>query len=113
VSLSLIRRAYLTWTATRRNGLLVLDSESANFFAQTARLQATTQRIAELQSALPKLHAAVTSATAKLATAQAEFDAVQAKLNAARTERDKILGRNQTKLLEGGTQCLITAQDQK
>jgi hypothetical protein len=107
MSLSLIRRAYLTWQSTRKNGLLVLDSESAAYFAQTARLQAFTQQIGSLESLLPRLRAAVDSASAKLTQAQAELSAVVSKLDSARAERDRILGRSDRKLLEA-KQCQLT-----
>ena len=98
---------YLTSQCSRKSGVLILDQESASYFASMAKLQGLAQAIDSLQRVLPKLQAEVTSAREKFMHAEAILHACQQKLEGFRAQRDAILGRDK-KLLTGGEQCQLT-----
>jgi hypothetical protein len=69
------------------------------------------QTICELQRKLPALQSVIASTSAAYGKVQLALRETVEKLETARSERDKILGRDSQKLLEGKQQCQLSEQN--
>jgi uncharacterized protein YlxW (UPF0749 family) len=92
-----------------RKGYVVTVTESEGaYFASIAKSQALTEQINSIQRQLPDLQNAVRAASNTLAIAQSNLRCAIEKMESARAERDKLLGKNNHKVLTGSEQRCLT-----
>lgn len=107
--MNLLRATWLVWRSKKSSCDLSMSTyggpfslDEQEFLANVSRAQAVDTELKLLARKLPMLQANV-------ARAERELAECQQKIEHARTEYNKLLGReSETKLLTGGTQCQLT-----